>query len=263
MKRAVVLIIVHKPDPSQTEIKSLVQCAGVLRCYRIVLICPRGMDVKAYREVAPQVEFEFIDPKWQATYRSFNRLKISPLLYRKYSDYQYILFYELDAWVFRDELEYWCDQGFDYIGAPWFEGWYKATGQSQFAGIGNGGFSLRKVNSHLKAIHRLGYVRPPKVLWEDFKAKKNLKSVMVFLLSLTFWNNTFFLFNNFRGNEDFFWGRIVGDKFNWKIPDLATAARFSIEANSQALYEMNGNQLPFGCHKWEKYETGFWKQFIQ
>ena len=30
-----------------------------------------------------------------------------------------MLIYQLDAFVFQDDLAYWCQQNYDYIGAPW------------------------------------------------------------------------------------------------------------------------------------------------
>ncbi len=37
--------------------------------------------------------------------------------YKQFLNYEYILIYQLDAFVFKDELNY-CSQGIDYVGAP-------------------------------------------------------------------------------------------------------------------------------------------------
>jgi len=226
-------------------------------------VCPQGLDVSRYMGAASGLTVDSIDPKWLSSYRMFNRAKIAPLLYSKYSSFQYILFYELDAWVFRDELEYWCDQQYDYIGAPWFDGYSAASPASQFKGVGNGGLSLRKVSSHLRALSTFGYVLEPRKLWAKFLNKLSFRSGVKFLLDLSIRNNTHYLFNDYKQNEDSFWGGIVASKFEWfRVPDMNTAARFSMEMNAPLLYSRNGNQLPFGCHKWEKYHADFWKQFI-
>jgi hypothetical protein len=26
------------------------------------------------------------------------------------------------------------------------------------------------------------------------------------------------------------------------------------------LYELNGHELPFGCHAWERYDRAFWEE---
>ena len=63
--------------------------------------------------------------------------------------------------------------------------------------------------------------------------------------------------------EDFYWTKKVAVVFNdFKVAPVEDAAKFSFEVNPSLLYKMNNNQLPFGCHGWEKYEPEFWKQYI-
>lgn len=264
MTKAVILIISHKPDPSHAEIASLRQCFNILGKYPIVLICPTDMNVNEYVKAAPDLTVDFIDPKWQANYAMFNRLKISPLLYKKFRKFEYILFYELDAWVFRDELEEWCSKGFDYIGSPWFEGFYTAPPEAKLLGVGNGGFSLRKVNSHLKALRSWHYIISFKELWNEFISHARPRTAKKLLRNLTIQNNVFYPFNSFAGNEDLFWGLIVAKRFPWfKTPDPVTASHFSMEFNAPYLFKQNSGRLPFGCHKWEELHPEFWKQFIK
>ncbi|MEO6243057.1 MAG: DUF5672 family protein [Bacteroidia bacterium] len=259
---AVILIIAHKPELSEFEKASLAQCYAVLDKYAIRLIVPEGMDVSEYKKVNPKAAFEFIDPKWQSTYAMFNRLKIEPFLYRKFSNYKFILFYELDAWVFHDELEEWCGKDFDYIGAPWFKGFHRAGPDAAFTGIGNGGFSLRKVETYLKSSNRFSYIVKPEVLFREFKKAPSVGKFFRLLADLTFRNNTFFLFNDFKGNEDFFWMRIVAPGFpGFKIPSKEEALKFAIETNPSAWIKTE-KDLPFGCHAFLKYEPDFWADYI-
>ena len=66
--------------------------------------------------------------------------------YNGFRKYKFMLVHQLDAYVFKDDLLYWTKQGYDYIGAPWFEGMDNAgTNASLLPEIGNGGFSLRKI----------------------------------------------------------------------------------------------------------------------
>jgi hypothetical protein len=85
-KKVVILIIAHKPQLTPSEIKSMKQCYSVLGKHPIKFICPEGLDISEYKKINPLVEIDFIDPKWQSTYAMFNRLKIEPLLYKKYKD---------------------------------------------------------------------------------------------------------------------------------------------------------------------------------
>jgi hypothetical protein len=219
--------------------------------------------------------FDFIDPGWQSTYEQFNRLKISPFLYRRYRDYKFILFYELDAFVFSDELERWCSANYDYIGAPWFEGFTKCTEASPFLGVGNGGLSLRNTRSALRALHSFSYIWKPRELFlRDSQVPRELsfmapkkwtaKNPIGALKDLTIRNNTFYLFNDFSQNEDMFWGLFVRRNFPWfKVAPFDEARKFSIELNPRLLFKLNGDKLPFGCHAWQKYDPEFWAPHIR
>ncbi len=254
MSLAVILIIAHKEIPSKSELASLDQCYRILGKHPIFLICPSGLDVSAYLNVIPSIKVDYIDPKWQSTYKMFNRLKVSPFLYQKYSQYEYVLFYELDSWVFRDELEFWCDKGYDYIGAPWINTdiyrWlfikqlypvelklvHSLTKGKNLNLVGNGGFSLRKT-------------------------KSMIRNTKLFSFRGTSWN----------ANEDSFFSHYVGT-FNifFKLPDFSKALKFSFDVNPELAYKMNNYQLPFGCHGFSRTDEphysghlSFWKAFIQ
>lgn len=263
MGSAVVLIIAHKSALNPAEKASLAQCYKILGKHRIVLICPRGLDVSEYKRIYPDAEVDFVNSRWHSSYRMFNRLKIEPFIYKRFQEFRFILFYELDAWVFSDQLDYWCSLEYDFIGAPWFQGLAAATENSAFVGVGNGGFSLRKVSSHLKATSVFKYIKGPSELWRAFTAEPDLKKFFRLLTNISFRNNFHHLFNNYRRNEDIFWATVVAPRLGWKMPDLKTAARFSIEANARRMFALNDGQLPFGCHKWEKFDPEFWNQFIK
>lgn len=264
MARAAVLIIAHKDRPSATELNSLKQCYKVLNRYPVILICPSNLDTSVYKKHIPNLLVDYIHPKWQQSYAMFNRLKIDPFLYKRYSQYEFIMFYELDAWVFKDELEYWCNRDFDFIGAPWFEAYDAAEENAKFLGVGNGGFSLRKTKSHLRVLNSFRFIRDPKIIIQELLHNFSFKSFRLAILNLTVRNNTFFLFNDYRFNEDHFWGGVVAKKFSWfRVPDMKTASRFAIELNAPYLYKLNDYKLPFGCHKWEKYQPDFWEAFIK
>lgn len=65
------------------------------------------------------------------------------------------------------------------------------------------------------------------------------------------------------GYEDEFWGLIVPRYFKWfNVARPEEALRFSFEVLPEELLKLNNNELPFGCHAWEKYDPSFWKKFI-
>ncbi len=259
-KRVIILVISHKPILSENEVLSLKQLYKVLEHFPIKLICPEGLDVSFYIEnINNNTDFDFIDPIWQSNYQNFNKLKMSLFLYERYFDYEYILFYEPDAYVFRDELEYWCAKGYDYIGAPWFEGWHEAKPNSPLIGVGNGGFSLRKTDSTIKLLKRMKLYTIIYRLLRIFK-------ILLLCKRLGILENYFKRINKIRSqdiNEDYQIS-VLSKYFCWyKIAPIQVALRFSFDVNPEVLYAMNNNTLPFGCHAWTRYNPNFWKQFIE
>lgn len=265
----VILIIAHKEQLDPYEIISMKQCFKILGHYPIKFICPEGMNVDQYLKVNPEASFDFIPPCWQSNYQNMTILKTMPFLYKRYSDYDYILFYELDAFVFKDELMEWCKKEYSYIGAPWLEGWNLAKPGAPFIGIGNGGFSLRKIQTHIKALYSFSYVEKPIKLWEKVKETPNPRkpyALFDMIERLTVRNNTHIWFNDWIGNrgEDAFWGMVVSRNFDWfSIPEPLEALKFSFEVQPQYLYELNDENLPFGCHAWWKRGLDFWRPFIR
>jgi hypothetical protein len=264
-----ILVIAHKPVPDFYERVSLVQCASVFVSRDIFLICPRGMDVTIYNNLLPNVVVDFIEPDWQSSYRSFNRLKILPFLYNRYKSYNYVLFYEPDAFVFCDELDKWCSLEYDYVGAPWFDGFNPKEGQGKIVGIGNGGLSLRKVSSHLRVLNTFRYITPLVENWKRRFINREFgdnifRHVPGIIMDYTFRNNSYWRFNTYKGNEDHFWGIEAPRLFRWfNLPSIDDAIKFSFEMQPRRLFELNQKQLPFGCHAWWKYDLEFWRPYIE
>lgn len=263
-KSIIVLIVAYKNELSPLEAISLNQCVKVLGHYPIRLICPEGLDVEAYRRVAKDVEVDFIDAKWHTSYSASNRLRIEPFLYKRYLDYEFMLFYELDAFVFKDDLKYWCSKDYDYIGAPWFDDFRAGNIDSPMIGVGNGGFSLRKTRSLLKALHSFSWILNPFDCFRQNFTRNKCEALMDLVRNTTISNNSFFLFNDFPAQEDIFWGICIKRNFEWfKVAPISEAIEFSFEVHPRLLYEINNRKLPFGCHAWWRYDYEFWKPFIE
>ena len=281
MDKVVIIIISHKSELNIHEQISLRQCYKVLGSYPIKIICPYGLDVSGYKEFLPNPQFDFIDPVWQSTYENFNRLKVEQFLYERYKKYQFILFYEPDVFVFRNELEYWCNQNLDYIGAPWFEDWNKSTAENNIKGVGNGGFSLRNVSGILnqhKLLKRLKIIYK----YENYDWKGLMLRTLRIFADIVKYKSFEPVFELSNGQEDFFWCIDMPDLFEkyinnnsfvaklfklspiqkLKIADITTAMKFSMECQPARLFAMNKNNLPFGCQAWPKYDIEFWKPFI-
>lgn len=262
---AVVLIFAHKPSLEWFEATALRQCVSVLARHPIHLVCPEGMDVTAYRRIAPDMPIDFIAPRWLCSVAAYNRLKVLPFLYRRYRQFEYMLTHELDAFVFRDELSDWCARGYDYIGAPWFEGFSEAGPDARVVGVGNSGFSLRRIASCLRVGKTFMKMRPTREIIREWRVRGigGPTDLLRVARDVVLGNNFFGSLNGYRGHEDFFWCNLVPSRFPWfHVAPYEIARRFAFEANPARLYRECGNTLPFGCHQWRVYEPEFWQSKV-
>lgn len=267
-KKVLVLVMTYREKLSHLERISLKQCLSVLSAHPIAIVKPNYLDISQWADVDANIGIEEFDDRYFINVGTYSRLLLSKEFYKRFEQYEYILIHQLDAFVFRDELLAWCETGYDYIGAPWFEGFSHANTKANFIAGGNGGFSLRKVSTHLKVLQSFSYINRPAENWklrvEQRPSGKNLFVEFAgFLLDMTVRNNTFHALNSFKGYEDQFWCLVAARNFGWfKIPDHLTEMKFAMEMQPARLYELNDRKLPFGCHAWWKYQFDFWKPFI-
>lgn len=272
LKQAIIVIPIYKQAINDYENISLQQCFKVFNNFNICFVTYLGLDLTEYTDLHEKFGNNKLFIKtFQKSYfestKSYSKLLLSKMFYQNFKQFDYMLIYQTDCFVFKNELNFWIEKGYDYIGAPWFEGFENNT-NTNFAGVGNGGFSLRKVNSFIKVLNSFSYVKKPKTLFQIFiynlKFLKLPKRLYNLVLNLSIKNNTFYLFNNYSNNEDLFWGIIVKNNFDWfKIPMEKEALKFCFEVNPAHLYKLNNNILPFGCHAWHKIDFHFWKQHIE
>jgi hypothetical protein len=259
--KAVVVIPFYKPVIDNLEQTAFIQATKVLSAHDIIVIKPNSLmlpDEAKSGAIANVVNF---DDKYFKNIRSYNALMLSEGFYRSFLNYDFMLIHQLDAFVFSDELSEWCNQGYDYIGAPWIHKYgypdvVKAVKSKlqrwlhlkfdvqkdgrpspmQFEnGVGNGGFSLRRVNK----FHELCI---------------DMKNQAKRYLSLS--NDHYF-------NEDVFWSIEVNRKRKiLNIPSYKKATGFSIELFPERAIKINDNKLPFGCHAWDK-NLDYWRPVIQ
>lgn len=236
MKCAVV-IPVYKSSLNDNELISLKRTVSLLYNYDIILVGPENLDYSIYIKEYKDFKIELFRSAYFNNISGYNQLMMSSSFYDRFKNYDYILICQLDAYVFKDELLEWCQKNYDYIGAPWIVAPPTVSNNKKplidFAKkmvgtVGNGGFSLRKVKTHLRISKTLS-------LFKKF----------------------------FPKNEDFFWCYIVPKFFKFKRPTASEALNFAFELAPALSFKKNNKQLPFGCHAWEKYEPEFWKDYIK
>ena len=128
----IIVIPVYKDVLDTNEYKSLSQCLKILYKHPICLIGPEDLNYSVYNEVfskyGVKFDIETFDSNYFKSVAGYNKLMLSRFFYERFSSYKYMLIYQLDAYVFKDELDYWCDKDYDYIGAmeygmPPISGW--------------------------------------------------------------------------------------------------------------------------------------------
>lgn len=251
---------VYKPTLTEYERISLTQCLRILGKYPLWLVAPQSLDVSAYQQIGPQLQIKRFDDRYFTNIQGYNRLMLSEAFYQEFIDKEYLLIHQLDVFVFRDDLVYWCEQNYDYIGAPWlrdrdFTGvadklWF--TIKQQLAtwlnlkkpdgitpreiitlnGVGNGGLSLRRTSAMLR--------------W-----------LSVFSEKIAMYDKI----HMHQYHEDVFWSVEVNRYWpRLRIPTYRKALHFSIEFFPEwAVEHYNQGQLPFGCHAWNIHGTDYWR----
>lgn len=267
----IIVIPIYKKDISQSEAASLKQCAKILGNYPITIVCPESLDVTNYKNILENAcctyNFLHFNEKYFKSIEAYSKLLLKKDFYKKFDNYKFMLIYQLDAWVFRNELEYWCQQDYDYIGAPWFEGFGNSNENSPLMKInGNGGFSLRKIPTMINLLS-INYKKND-VLKELRNKKRKLgvnlvnlffgvaKTLSTKRIKKTLWQST----NMYEDHVIATYGPELISDFKAAPPEIAM--KFSFEVQPRRLYELNKFELPFGCHAFEKYDFDFWKPFI-
>ncbi len=264
MKKACVVIPVYKTELSAYERISLSQCIKVLGAYDIYVVLPEGLEntfksSMYFRD--ERLKYKTFKDTFFTDIPAYNRLMKSPAFYGAFLDYEFLLIHQLDAFVFSDELEQWCNLNFGTIGAPLFEGHDFAEKGSMIVGQGNGGFCLRKVRACYDVVSQYR--------WLNYKRTFEGPVAQFYVRWYRFVKHR--LLFNFSGypfqpiiNEDLFWAEVVPKAFPaFKVPDPLQAVGFSFEVNPDVLFEKNGRKLPFGCHAWWKYDLEFWRKHIE
>lgn len=246
MKVAVVIPI-YKNKLSKIEELSLSQCIKVLGDHDIIFARPKGLEPE-YQQSGIRTE-EF-DASYFLDIQGYNKLMLESHFYERFLKYDYILIHQLDAFIFRNELIFWCDKGYDYIGAPWiatnsiiskllkpFNSESIKRRKPIFFKVGNGGLSLRKTKTFFEISE---------ILKSDIKIQLTEKKHEIYAI------------------EDVFWSLKVPSIFNhFSIPDYKEALKFAIDRKPALSLKMNNNELPFGCHGFDKPKViDFWKPII-
>lgn len=261
----IVVVPVYRSSINEVEKISYCQCCRVFKARTICLVAPEGLDLTIYKILSDscgaETEVKRLDIAFFQSIQSYNRLMLDIQFYERFKDYDYMLIYQLDAWVFRDELDYWCGLGYDYIGAPWFENYGTYEDGNKLWAVGNGGFSLRRIRYFIDLLEHNGPIKDANTLGLTSSLKNRIYK---FLYAKGYQNRVSYFRKDPTLFEDVFYTVYLKDtRFKAKVPSAEEAASFAFEKSPSYLFSCT-RQLPFGCHAWLKneYET-FWFKYIK
>ena len=224
-----VVIPNHKEELNDLEKVSLAQVRKVLKNYPLIFAGPEGINFSYLEPGDMVVQFH---PQHFQSVKTYSNLLLTPMFYEPFLDFDYILIYQLDAFVFYDALEEFCRLCYDYIGAPWpYYAWHGVK-LKRTPRVGNGGFCLRKV----KACHKL-------------------------LSEAVHWAN----FGNICKNyyEDAFFAICgVAEELNFNVAPVEVANLFAMDYYPDRHVKKLSYKLPFGCHDWTKYSADFYVELF-
>lgn len=256
-----IIIPIYKKTPDADDLISINQAFNVLKNHKITFIHPKSLDVSNYETFTSR--FLAFDDVYFKNIHGYNRLMLNVDFYNSFSE-KYLLIYQTDCFVFKDELLDWCRKDFDYIGAPWIrssekipiaklvverilvktksainyrkKGKYQKDKSLLYNEVGNGGLSLRKREKFVEILEKIPHV---------VKIYLNPKHT-----------------SKFYAEDVFFSIEPQRNGISFLKPHYKQACLFSIENKQEKAMKINQGKLPFGCHRWTK-EKNFWREIFK
>lgn len=237
----VIVIPIYKVEFDLEEQRLVDRMFAVFSKRELTLVGPENLDLGYYKERYPSAKFITFQSTYFESVHGYSRLLLSKAFYEAFDDKEFLLISQPDVYVFRDDLDIWLQKPYDYVGAPWPQGFSininigrfaTATGGTPLnAFVGNGGFSLRRV----KTISQM--------LEHDHQISE--------------W------FSKTGSNEDLFFSFVGAMTPNFILPNPVEASLFGMEAMPDFFFQINGGRLPMAAHAFRKYSPEFWEKFLQ
>ena len=229
--RIVVCVPIYKKELSLFEQVAIRQMKKVLAGYTKVFFSPESLTFD-FGELGEGVGVERFPDYFFRGVVNYSALMLNVDFYKRFKRYEYMLVYQTDAFVFSDRLSEFCAMGYDYIGAPVARMnplWNFIAGR-----VGNGGLSLRKVNSAIRMLEQ-----------HQNKLEGPLATI--------FWQW-----------EDIFWGYCGRQQdYDFRAAPVNIAAEFALDDTRSGFKRLQKGWHPFGCHGWWQLNYWRWKPVLE
>lgn len=156
------VVPIYNPIPTKNEKLSLNQIIKVWK-KTIIFIGPKSLNHYPYRKYVRDNYFKEFDCKYFKSTKTYNKLLLEASFYKNFIKYKWILICQTDAYLLSKNIKMFTSMNYDYYGAPWPEGQFllpffknpyllRLFGKKAY--VGNGGFSLRKVNKCIELLSK-------------------------------------------------------------------------------------------------------------
>ena len=219
--RCIIGVPVYKSKLNETEKASLNQlCKVIGHSYEICLICPDNIELNDYIDIAYSngvyLSYLFCGNEYFKSTETYSYMLETPDFYKCFNEYDYLMIYQLDGWIFVNFLDYYLDLNVDYIGSPWRTGILHFNEDT----VGNGGVSLRRVQKFIDICSKFT---------NDDYLKPHIE------------------------NEDLFFCKTMRKKINLKFPNIKNASNFSLQSDwHYFINKYNDKHLPMCLHAWHR-----------
>jgi len=232
----ITIIPAYQATLTENERYALLQLRH-LKIENLTLVCPEHLDITQYKLLLPALRVERFESVHFSSLAQYSHFVASPLFYRRFIDhYEWMLMHQLDAFLLKNEVQFFTSLGYDYFGAPWKMGFEnplflfdRPILKNLFPRfyVGNGGLSLRNIPNTLDLLLR----------------KKNHVSHNYFL-------------------EDAFFGYWGSRDASFKASPIELASSFAFESHPEYWLHKSG-KLPMGMHAYEVWSPEFYAPLIK
>lgn len=163
MKELVTVVIpIFDSQLSQTATKSLEKCIETLGQFPIIFLTGEDTDLGTLSNSYPDISNYRFENQYFENRTKFQKLLVRDDFYDRFDWSEFLLIHELNSFVLKNELRYWCKQGFDFVQpcpdlltSNWQDYFVsKKLDEQSIKQLSSNGLSLRRVAPMRKAIKK-------------------------------------------------------------------------------------------------------------